>query len=92
MQPTTEQLNELVRRILETVQPLRIILFGSAARGDMRSESDIDVAVVMPDNIDPHQVSELLYPRMVGMGIAIDILVGHLSSEYALQSVAACYL
>lgn len=75
MQPTAEQLNELVHRITETIHPLRIILFGSAAHGDMRPDSDLDVAVVVREGTNPHQVSELLYPRMVGMGVAVDILV-----------------
>jgi hypothetical protein len=30
-----ETLNELVRRIVEAVHPRRILLFGSAARGEM---------------------------------------------------------
>jgi predicted nucleotidyltransferase len=34
-------LTELVRRIVEAVQPRRIILFGSAAHGLMGTHSDI---------------------------------------------------
>ena len=34
---------------MEAVHPLRIILFGSAARGEMGADSDLDVLVVMPD-------------------------------------------
>ena len=75
MQPTSEQLDALVQRICDTVHPLRIILFGSAARGDMGPSSDIDVAVVVAEGTDRHLVYEKLYPRMVGMGIAIDIIV-----------------
>ena len=44
-------LDELIRRILQVVQPKRLILFGSAARGEMNPESDIDVLVVMPDGM-----------------------------------------
>jgi predicted nucleotidyltransferase len=75
MQPTPEQLAAMVQRICDTVHPLRIILFGSAARGDMRLTSDIDVAVVVAEGTDRHRVYEMLYPRMVGMGIAVDIVV-----------------
>ncbi len=49
MQPDTRLLEELVQRIVEAVHPLRIILFGSAARGEMGPNSDLDVLVVMPD-------------------------------------------
>ncbi|HEY4408313.1 MAG TPA: nucleotidyltransferase domain-containing protein [Acidimicrobiia bacterium] len=33
--------------------PVYAALFGSAARGDMRTDSDIDLFVVRPDEIDP---------------------------------------
>ncbi|MHB9026128.1 MAG: nucleotidyltransferase domain-containing protein [Armatimonadota bacterium] len=75
MKPTKEQLDELVRRIVEAVHPMRIILFGSAARGEMRRDSDIDVMVVVPEGTNPHQIMETLYPRMVGLGIGVDLLV-----------------
>ena len=51
MQPNPEVIEQLVRRIIELVHPLRIILFGSAARGEMESDSDIDVLVVMPEGV-----------------------------------------
>jgi len=41
----------------------------------MRQTSDIDVAVVVAEGTDRHQVYEMLYPRMVGLGIAVDIIV-----------------
>jgi len=75
MQPTPEQIEALVQRICDAVHPLRIILFGSAARGEMCPTSDIDVAVVVADGTDRHMIYETQYPRMVGMGIAIDIVV-----------------
>lgn len=39
-------LDEIVRRIVEVAQPDRIILFGSAARGEMGPDSDLDLLVV----------------------------------------------
>jgi len=41
-------IQEIVRRILTVIQPDRIILFGSAARGEMTRDSDIDLLVVAP--------------------------------------------
>jgi len=75
MQPTSEQLNELVQRIVETVHPLRIILFGSAARGEAGTESDIDVLVVMPEGSHRRRTSQLLHTRFFGIPFAVDILV-----------------
>lgn len=46
---TSEAIDRLVRRIVEDVHPLRILLFGSATRGELAAGSDIDLLVVMPD-------------------------------------------
>ncbi len=41
-----EQLQEIVRKIVEHLDPVRIYLFGSRARGDHRPDSDYDLAVI----------------------------------------------
>ena len=43
---------EIVRRILSIAQPDKIILFGSAATGEMNRDSDIDLLIVEPEIID----------------------------------------
>ena len=75
MQPTQEQLDELVRRIVEAVHPLRIILFGSAARGEMGQDSDIDVLVVMPEGTHRRRASQFLYRHFSGLPFPIDVIV-----------------
>jgi len=40
-----ETLEEIIRRIVQVAQPERIILFGSAARGEMKPHSDVDLLV-----------------------------------------------
>lgn len=77
MSPDRELLDELVRRIVAAVQPLRIILFGSAARDEMRPDSDLDVLVVMPDGCDCRAIAKSLYRRLRGLELAKDILVVH---------------
>ena len=44
--PDPAALETLVRRIVELARPDRIVLFGSAARGEMGPDSDLDVLVV----------------------------------------------
>jgi predicted nucleotidyltransferase len=75
MHPSPEQLNDVVHRIVEAVHPLRIILFGSAARGEMHPDSDMDIAIVVPEDADRRRVATTVYPRLVGVGIAVDIVV-----------------
>jgi predicted nucleotidyltransferase len=43
---------EMAERIVLGFQPLRVILFGSQARGDAGPESDVDLLVVLPDGSD----------------------------------------
>jgi len=73
MQPDPKMIDELVRRIAEVVHPLRIILFGSAARGEMGPHSDLDVLVVMPDGIHRRKTAQAIYRHLWGFGFAKDI-------------------
>ena len=75
MQSDPEVIEQLVRRIIELVQPLRIILFGSAARDEMGPDSDIDVLVVMPEGVHRRRTAQLLYRQIRGLGVPFDILV-----------------
>lgn len=43
-------LNRMVKRLVKCFDPDQIILFGSHARGDAQSHSDIDLLVVLPLN------------------------------------------
>jgi len=73
--PDEAMIGELVRRIVDSVQPLRIILFGSAARGDMGPDSDLDVLVVMPEGVHRRRTAQRLYRDLLGLGFAKDIIV-----------------
>jgi predicted nucleotidyltransferase len=73
--PDQQILEELVRRIAESVQPLRIVLFGSAARGDMAAGSDLDVLVVMPDGVHRRRTTQAIYRSLSGLGVAKDVVV-----------------
>ncbi len=75
IQPKPEVIDELIRRIVEAVHPLRIVLFGSAARGEMGLHSDLDVLVVMPDGTHRRRTAQEIYRRMWGLGFAKDIVV-----------------
>ena len=72
---TEEKLSELARRIAEAVRPERIILFGSAARGEMGPHTDLDVLVVVRDGIHRGHTAEEIYRRLWGFGLAKDIVV-----------------
>ena len=68
MGPDSSLLDELVRRIVASVHPLQITLIGSAARGEMGPNSDLDVLVVMPDVCDRVAVTQTLHRRLKSRG------------------------
>lgn len=68
-------LDETLKRILGVVIPKQIILFGSAARGEMRENSDIDLLVVVPSGYHRRQTAQKIYRNMIGVGFAADIVV-----------------
>jgi predicted nucleotidyltransferase len=65
----------LIQRIATAVQPLRIILFGSFARGEGGADSDIDLLVVMPEGTHRRHTAQLLYRCTRGLGVPLDFLV-----------------
>ena len=72
--PDEAVLSEIVRRIVCAVQPERIIMFGSAARGEMGPHSDIDLLVVK-DCERPLKAMQEIYRNLWGLGVAVDALV-----------------
>ncbi|MEN6546137.1 MAG: nucleotidyltransferase domain-containing protein [Armatimonadia bacterium] len=70
-----EQLQQLVDAIVEAVQPLQIILFGSAARGQMHPGSDLDILVVMPEGTHRRHTAQYLYRVIRGIKIPFDLVV-----------------
>lgn len=55
--------------------PARVILFGSHARGDARSGSDVDFLVVERDVESSFEESVRLRSKLRGLGIPIDVIV-----------------
>ena len=70
-----KELGELMRRIVEAVRPLRIIMFGSAARGETGPDSDVDLLVVMPDGTHRRHTAQFIHTQLFGIPLAVDVLV-----------------
>jgi predicted nucleotidyltransferase len=70
-----EIINEIIHRIVETAHPRKIILFGSAARGEMGPNSDLDILVVVPTGIHRRKTAQSIYRNLIGVGFAADIVV-----------------
>jgi uncharacterized protein len=71
----TEVIKTITQRIVTEVHPLRILVFGSAARGEMNTDSDIDLLVVMPEGTHRRHTAQSLYGKIRGVGVPFDIIV-----------------
>ena len=70
-------IDKLVDDVVKTVNPLRIILFGSAARGETSEHSDIDLLVVVPEGVHRRRTAQKLYREITGLGVPFDIVVAN---------------
>ncbi len=69
-------LAEIVRRLVEEFNPVRIYLFGSRARGDTDQNSDYDLVVIVPDDALPERKrSGRAYECLWETGTAADVIV-----------------
>jgi len=68
-------LKEVTRRIVALVNPRRVVLFGSAVRGRMNKDSDLDVLVVRNAAVHRRQRAQKIYRGLHGVGIAVDVVV-----------------
>lgn len=59
--PSADDIQRAVDLVVEVADPLRVVLFGSAARGDVRNGSDLDLMVVVREGVDEKQVAKRLY-------------------------------
>lgn len=73
--PDPAVLEEIIRRVVAVAQPDRIILFGSAARGGMGPDSDIDLLVVKSGVEHRRRLSQRIHRNLFGVAAAVDVVV-----------------
>ena len=72
---TQSILNEATRRLIEQFDPLRIIIFGSHARGTADDRSDVDLIVLCDGFTDRWQIAMEMNRSLWGLKLPCDILV-----------------
>ncbi len=70
-----EKLDEIIRRVVQVAQPEKIILFGSAARGQMGPHSDVDLLIVKRGEFHQGRLTGEIYMSLHGVGQAVDVIV-----------------
>ncbi len=68
-------LDEIIRRIVEVAQPEKIIMFGSAARGEMGPNSDVDLLVIKSNVAHRGRLTGDIYMNLFGAGQAVDVII-----------------
>ena len=66
---------EITRRIVAAANPVKVILFGSQARGTAHAGSDLDLLVIERDPVSAHQEAIRLRRLLRDLDIPIDIIV-----------------
>jgi len=68
-------LPEAIERIRRQFDPLRIILFGSWARGQARPDSDLDLLVVLPHVENKRRAAVEILRALNGLPVSKDVVV-----------------
>ena len=71
----SKEIQRITDQIIEKYKPDKIILFGSAARGELEPDSDVDFLIIKKDSplYGADRIREL--SRMIDRNIPVDFLV-----------------
>jgi predicted nucleotidyltransferase len=86
-----EHLRLAVARIIELAKPVRVIAFGSRARGTHLPESDLDLAVIL-ERFDPRTDQPPVKRTDLDLPMALDILLASRERhEYMRDSIISVH-
>ncbi len=75
------KINEIIKKFKIEIKKLYndklkdVILYGSYARGEATEDSDIDLAIVIDDNIQPGREIDKMIDIITDIGLEYDILI-----------------
>ncbi len=74
--PVTQQLlDEVVKQITAVGSPIKIVMFGSRARGDAQFDSDLDLLVIEESDLPTYKRAPRYYLALREISIPKDIVV-----------------
>ncbi|MGD9893682.1 MAG: nucleotidyltransferase domain-containing protein [Dehalococcoidia bacterium] len=65
----------MTERIVEEFSPVRVIVFGSHARGDAQPDSDVDLLVVLPAVADKREAAISIRRALADFPVSKDVIV-----------------
>ncbi|MFM7550517.1 MAG: nucleotidyltransferase family protein [Cyanobacteriota bacterium] len=72
---TAAKVDEVVNRLVAAASPLRLIAFGSAARGELAAANDLDQLVVEPEITSRYSETVRLQQALRGVLMSVDLVV-----------------
>ncbi len=72
--PDAAILAATIQQVVAAAQPEKIVLFGSAARGTMGPDSDLDLLIIKAGPFNRHRVTTAIYRNLSG-DVAVDAIV-----------------
>ena len=73
--PSEAHVRAAVERIVEAADPLRVVVFGSYARGEAAPGSDLDLLVVLPHVEHRRAATVALRRALADLAVAKDVVV-----------------
>ncbi len=83
----SEMLQRILREIRRVSTPVKVVLFGSRARGDFDEESDYDVLVVLSDEAELKAEQAKLKAAMMNLPVSVQLLVKRWSECESMSGV-----
>ena len=85
-------LREIVERLIRALEPARIYLFGSRARGEAGAHSDYDILVLVERPTEPrYRLSQKGFQALRGIPAAVDVVVWDRATFDARQHLRASF-
>ena len=69
------KLREIIKRIVNGVDPDKIIFFGSRAREKNQEFSDYDICILKKDITNKRKLAQQIYQKLFGVGASVDVIV-----------------
>jgi predicted nucleotidyltransferase len=72
--PAIDALPEAIARLVSAFDPIRIVMFGSNARGDAREDSDLDLLVVLGSMENKRDAAVSMMRALRGIPAVIEVI------------------